>query len=210
MHKRSPTVLRDIGFVSVDIVVDASRQEMIRALQAFQERVATADWAVVYFAGHGLEVGGVNYLIPVDAQLTVDTNVQDEAVTLDRVLDAIKGSTKISVVIVDACRDNPFQRTMRRSLATRSIGRGLSAVEPDTATLVAFAAKAGEVAEDGTGNNSPFASALVRRLREPGIEINKMFRLVRDDVMDATNKRQQPFTYGSLPGREDFFFVQSK
>jgi uncharacterized caspase-like protein len=96
------------------------------------------------------------------------------------------------------------------SFGTRSIGRGLAQVKPQGATLVVFAAKDGQVALDGEGNNSPFATALLQRIGTPGVEISKLIRLVRDDVMEATAGRQEPFTYGSLPGREDFFFVAAQ
>jgi uncharacterized caspase-like protein len=113
--------------------------------------------------------------------------------------------------MLDACRDNPFAKTMTRSTgdATRGAGnRGLAAIEPDGATLVVYAAKAGQLAMDGSGRgNSPFVAAFLRVLEKPRIEIRKLFDLVRDDVMDATNNRQQPFTYGSVPGREDYFMV---
>jgi uncharacterized caspase-like protein len=96
------------------------------------------------------------------------------------------------------------------TMATRSVGRGLSEVKVSGASLVVFAAKHGQTALDGEGGNSPFAIALVQRIATPGVEINKIFRLVRDDVMEATAGRQEPFTYGSLPGREDFFFVAGR
>src|SRR5262249_3483399 len=106
-------------------------------------------------------------------------------------------------------RDNPFARQMRRTVATRSIGRGLARVEPDGGTLVAYAAKDGQIALDGDGTTSPFATALIKRLPTPGVEVGKLFRLVRDDVLSATGRKQEPFVYGSLPG-EDFFFVATK
>lgn len=125
------------------------------------------------------------------------------------------------------CRDNPFAPQMRRTAApaaaavaapstaggtvsSRSIGRGLGEVKVSGASLVVFAAKHGETALDGEGGNSPFAVAMVQRIATPGVEINKIFRLVRDDVMEATAGRQEPYTYGSLPGKEDFFFVAAK
>jgi uncharacterized caspase-like protein len=125
--------------------------------------------------------------------------------------------------VLDACRDNPFAPQMRVTAApmavavpstaggavgTRSIGRGLGEVKVSGATLVVYAAKHGQTALDGQGKNSPFAIAMVQRLATPNVEINKLFRLVRDDVMEATAGRQEPYTYGSLPGREDFCFVQ--
>ena len=165
---------------------------------------------MVYYAGHGLEVGGVNYLIPVDAKLETDRDVALEAVSLEQVLSAVEAARKIKLIVLDACRDNPFAAQMRRTLATRSVGRGLSRIEPEGATLVVYAAKHGQTALDGEGGNSPFASAMVRRIGTPDVEINKIFRLIRDDVLEATAGRQEPFTYGSLPGREDFYFVSAK
>jgi uncharacterized caspase-like protein len=199
--------LRRVGFATVQVSSDLTRNGMIAALRAFEREAEKADWAVVYYAGHGIEVGGVNYLIPVDAALKVDKDVQDEAVPLDRVLSAIESAKRLRLVILDACRDNPFVTSMKRSIASRSIGRGLAQIEPDGGVLVAYAAKHGQVALDGDGANSPFVGALVRHLQTPGLEINKLFRLVRDDVMAATGRKQEPFVYGSLPG-EDFFFVQ--
>ncbi|GEP12087.1 caspase family protein [Methylobacterium gnaphalii] len=198
--------LGSAGFQSVTVVDDASRADLITALNRFSDAAERADWAIVYYAGHGIEIGGANYLIPVDARLKSDRDITDEAISLDRVLESIEPAHKLRVVVLDACRDNPFAGAMRRTIATRSVGRGLAQVEPEGGTLVAFAAKHGQTALDGDGANSPFAEALARRIVTPGVEINKLFRLVRDDVMAATGRRQEPFVYGSLPG-EDFFFV---
>jgi len=178
-------------------------------LRAFARDAERADWAVVYFAGHGIEIGGVNYLIPVDARLETDRDAQFEAVALEQVLGAVEGAKKLRLVVLDACRDNPFAQRMKRTVASRSIGRGLARVEPEGGTLVAYAAKHGEIALDGEGTNSPFVTALLKHMPTPGVEINKLFRLVRDDVMTATGRRQEPFIYGSLPA-EDFFFVAAK
>jgi tetratricopeptide (TPR) repeat protein len=199
--------LRRAGFASVTVSHDLGRDQLVQALRAFEEEAETADWAMIYFAGHGIEINGVNYLVPVDAKLKADRDVVDEAVPLDRVLSSIENAKKLRLVVLDACRDNPFVAQMRRSTASRSIGRGLARIEPEGGTLVAYAAKHGQIALDGTGQNSPFVSALVKRLATPNLEINKLFRLVRDDVLAATNRRQEPFIYGSLPG-EDFFFVR--
>lgn len=193
----------DVGNIQMDLGTDAMR----RALREFSDKAADADWALVYYAGHGIEVGGLNYLVPVDARLKSDRDVQFEAIALEQVLASVEPATKLRVVILDACRDNPFVSQMKKSGGTRSIGRGLARVEPEGATLVAFAAKGGQVALDGDGSNSPFVSALLKRIETPGVEINKLFRLVRDDVLNATNKQQEPFTYGSLPS-DDFYFKQ--
>ncbi len=215
--------LRATGFDTVTLASDASREKLVDALRIFANEAEKADWAVVYYAGHGIEVNGVNYMVPVDAKLAADRDVQFEAVPLDQVMASVEGAKKLKLVLLDACRDNPFAPQMRKTVVpaavaasstaggavgTRSVGRGLGEVKVSGATLVVYAAKHGQTALDGEGGNSPFAVAVVQRLATPNVEINKLFRLVRDDVMEATAGRQEPYTYGSLPGREDFFFVQ--
>ena len=197
--------LRSTGFQTVTLTSDLGRSAIIAALNKFSDAAERADWALVYYAGHGIEVGGVNYLVPVDARLRSDRDIGDEAVPLDRVLEAIEPARKLRIVILDACRDNPFLGAMRRTLATRSVGQGLARIEPEGGTLIAFAAKHGQTALDGEGQHGPFVSALVRRIATPGLEINKLFRLVHDDVLTATGRRQEPYVYGSLSG-DDFFF----
>jgi uncharacterized caspase-like protein len=180
---------------------------MRERLNAFSAEASQADWAVVYYAGHGIEVNGINYLIPIDAKLKTDRSVQFEAVPLDSVLTSVESARKLRLVILDACRDNPFLRDMAKTVASRSVGRGLARIEPESsATLVAYAAKAGQVASDGVAGqaNSPFATALIRNMQKPGVEIRKFFGLVRDDVMAATGQTQEPFVYGSLGG-DDYF-----
>ena len=125
-----------------------------------------------------------NYLVPVDAKLERDTDVYDEAFSLDRVLVAVAPAKQLRLVILDACRDNPFARTMKRSVASRSIGRGLARIEPASPnTLIAYSAKAGSTALDGDGKNSPFTLALARYLATPGLDVRKAFGFVRDDVL---------------------------
>jgi tetratricopeptide (TPR) repeat protein len=216
--------LKAVGFDSVVLATDVTREKMIEAFRTFAANADKSDWAMVYYAGHGIEVNGVNYLIPVDAKLTSDRDVLFEAVPLDQVMAAIDGARKLKLVMLDACRDNPFANAPTapaptaaaapapaddavRSVKTRSVGRGLGEVKVQGASLVVYAAKHGQTALDGDGEDSPFAVAVVQRIATPGVEINKLFRLVRDDVMESTAGRQEPYTYGSLPGREDFFFV---
>ena len=199
------TTLSQLGFSSVTLRLDLKRDRLIDELKAFARAAADADWAVVYFAGHGLEIGGVNYLIPIDAQLASDRDVTYEAVSLEHVLQAIDGAKKLRLAVLDACRDNPFVKAMSRTMATRSLGRGLALVEPQRATLVAYAARHGQVALDGNGSNSPYVSALIKNLKVPGLEISLLFRKVRDDVLATTGNAQEPFTYGSLPS-EAFYF----
>ncbi|MDT3379533.1 caspase family protein [Labrys neptuniae] len=197
--------LRKIGFTEVTLAEDTDFRSLNRALQDFASQADGADWAVIYYAGHGIEIANTNYLVPVDAKLASDRDVTFEAVPLDRVMTASEGAKGMRLVILDACRNNPFLANMTRKTATRAVSRGLSRVEPDGGTLVVYAAKAGEIALDGSGGNSPFVTALTTNLQKPGIEIGKLFRLVRDDVMKTTDRKQEPFTYGSLPG-EDFIF----
>jgi invasion protein IalB len=201
--------LRQVGFQTVRLEQDLPRDKLIDALRGFAREAETADWALVYFAGHGIEANGTNYLVPVDAKLEVDRDIEYETVPLNQVLGAVEGARKLRIVLLDACRDNPFARQMRRTAATRSIGRGLARVDPEGGTLVVYAAKHGEIALDGSGTNSPFVAALVQRLPTPGVEINKLFRLVHDDVLTATGRKQEPYLYGALTG-EDFFFVAAK
>jgi uncharacterized caspase-like protein len=189
------------GFDTVESRRDLTNTEMRRALRDFTERARDADIAVIYYAGHGIEVDGTNYLIPVDAVLERDTDAYDEAISLDRILQAIEPAKQLRLVILDACRDNPFAKNMKRTVAARTLGRGLAGVEPARPnTLVAFAAKGGSTALDGDSKNSPFTLALLKYLAKPGLELGKAFRLVRDDVMNATGNRQEPFVYGSLGG----------
>jgi uncharacterized caspase-like protein len=193
-----------IGFRKVVKVEDVSRDGLVAALRTFRDLAASADWAVIYYAGHGLEIDGVNYVVPVDARLSTDRDVPDEAVSLARFLDSIESAKQMRLVILDACRDNPFLSQMKVSMASRSIGRGLGRIEPDGGVLVAYAAKHGQVAQDGSGENSPFVSSLVKRLMMPGLDIRKVFGLVRDDVLASTKRLQEPFIYGTLGG-DDYF-----
>lgn len=202
--------LRRTGFAEVTLHADLSREAMASALQKFARSADTADWAVVYFAGHGMEIGGINYLIPVDATLETDREVQFQAVPLNQVLDVVGGASKLRLVVLDACRSNPFASSMKRQIATRAVERGFVRVDPTPGTLVVYAAKDGEVASDGSGSNSPFSLAFAKNIQTPGIDITKTFRLVYDDVMEATANKQSPYTYGALSGRQDFYFVEAK
>lgn len=196
-----------VGFSDVRIENNLSRDELNRALLEFSRKAAEADWAVVYYSGHGIEVGGVDYLIPIDARLQTDRDVDFETVPLALAISAAESAKKLRMVIMDACRSNPFLSQMKRTVATRSLGRGLAAVEPEPGSLVVFSAKHGETALDGEGRNSPFAIALAKRLSTPGLEIRRLFDLIRDDVLATTSRRQQPFSYGSLSGSEDYYFA---
>src|SRR5882757_215133 len=195
--------LKNAGFDVVDFRRDLPAVETRRALREFADLTRDADIALVYYAGHGIEVEGANYLIPVDARLERDTDVYDEAFSLDRILIAVEPARKLRLVILDACRDNPFAKTMKRTLATRAVGQGLAKVEPTSPNvLIAYSAKAGSTAADGDGKNSPFTIALSKFLPTPGLDVRRAFGYVRDEVLKTTNNRQEPFVYGSLGGED--------
>ncbi len=173
--------------------IDATREEMLDGLRKFSVEAATADWAVVYYSGHGMEVNGTNYLVPVDANFSAGRDGRSQVVSLDQVMAATQGARKLRLILLDACRNNPFvppARPAEASRATVAMGAtavglvgeratgGLGAVNVSGAMLVVYATKHGQTALDGQGTNSPFAVAMVQRLATPNVEINKLFRLV--------------------------------
>jgi uncharacterized caspase-like protein len=194
-------LLKRSGFDVVETRQNVSDADMRRSMREFSETTRDADIAVVFYAGHGIEIGGTNYLIPIDAALRKDIDVEDEAVSLDRVLSLLEPAKRLRLVILDACRDNPFVSKMTRTLASRSVGRGLGKVEPPGSdTLIAYAAKAGSTSADGDGPNSPFTTALLRNLTTPGLDIRLALGRVHDEVMSNTGRKQEPFVYGALGG----------
>lgn len=196
------SMLKAANFDLVEPKFDLSATALRKTLREFADRARDADVAVVYFAGHGIELDGANYLVPVDATLETDGDVLDETVPLDRVLFAVEPAKQLRLVILDACRVNPFVDRMRRGPgASRSLSRGLARVEPSTAnTLIAFAAKAGSTASDGNSSNSPFVKALIEYLPRPGLDVRRALGFVRDDVLKSTSNKQEPYVYGSLGG----------
>lgn len=201
--------LQGIGF-DVRLLVNPGGEDMQRALDAFSFQSETADLAMIYFAGHGVEVAGENWLIPADARVANNRDIQNQSVSLTQVLHAVDRARKMRIVVLDSCRDNPFAGVIapdqvasavgEATEGARSVGAGLASPSPDRGTLVAYAARAGSVAMDGGGDHSPFAQALMDKLVKPGLEISLMFRQVRDDVLRRTDNRQEPHTYGSLSG----------
>ena len=193
--------LERLGF-EVSTLMDGGRLQMHDALQRFARRSVGAAVAIIFYAGHGMEMDGVNYLIPVDARLERDTDVEYETVPLDRVLRATEGAA-LRLVILDACRDNPLAQRMQRARAARSISRGsfgdLDEQQLLDETLVAYAAAAGTTAADGDGRNSPYTAALLAHLEQP-LEISALFRRVRRQVLETTQGRQRPHEYQSLLG----------
>ncbi|MET3900979.1 putative caspase-like protein [Devosia sp. UYZn731] len=193
--------LIDLGF-ETRVRLNLDQAGMISELQAFAEDAKGADYAAVYYAGHGIELEGVNYLIPVDAVLSRDVDIETEAVPLERVLEATQGATRLQLIMLDACRNNPFLLDIKRTLGENSVGKGLARIEPKGSTLVSFAATAGNTAYDGVGDHSPYTDALLRHLSTPGLEVNYVFRRVNAEVRTLTGDAQQPVYYGTLSDQE--------
>jgi uncharacterized caspase-like protein len=195
--------LQRLGF-AVRRVTNGSLDEMRGALLDFVPVARGSEMALVYFAGHGMEIAGENWLIPIDAELATDTAVDREAISLGIVLQTVSGASKVGLVILDACRNNPFAGKIERRIAAPAVDRGLVGVEPPGSVLVAYAAREGTTASDGTGRNSPYTEALLHNIETPGLDIRDLFRNIRDEVIGATGLRQQPFVYGSL-SREEIY-----
>ena len=202
--------LQEIGF-TVTLSLDATQSTLLDQLAEFAFRAETADLALIYYAGHGVEVQGVNYLIPVDANVASNADVQRLSISLDQMLVAVDSARRMRIVILDACRNNPFTDLIDTKVtadgsaategATRGAGvAGLAPVDPNRGTLIAYAQRSGEVALDGATDNSPFARALMEQMQVPGVEIGLMFRQVRDEVLAETRNLQEPYVNNSLSG----------
>src|SRR5436190_2965508 len=196
-------MFRDAGFDTVDTLINVGNLEFKRAIRKFETIADQADIAVVYYAGHGVAISGVNSLIPVDARLASDRDSEDEAIPLERLVASADGAKRLRLIVLDACRDNPFVKSMRRErkTASRAVSAGLGKVEPtSTDTLIAYAATAGSTADDGDGLHSPFTTAVLKNLTVPGLDVRLAFGRVRDEVLKMTDSRQEPFVYGALGG----------
>jgi hypothetical protein len=189
-----------LGFATTRLV-DASYEDLRRAIRKFNELTPNADIAVIYFGGHGLEANGENWLLPVDADLRADLDVANDAIGLKVLMQSVGRASDLGMVILDASRSNVLAARVQRTGDTRGISRGLGRVDPAQNVLVAYASKEGTTAEDRGGRNSPYATALLKYLEQPGLDVNFMFRKVRDDVLAQTGNRQLPSVYGSLPHR---------
>jgi hypothetical protein len=187
---------RQAGFDDVTIAADLSVNDFQKAMRDFRAKADGADVAMVYFAGHGIEAQGKNWLIPTDAQLKSDLDLPYEAINLDRLMESVSGA-QIRMVVLDSCRNNPFGRSWRSG--TRAVVNGLAGVEADD-VLVIFAAAPGQTAADGTAGNSPFATSLAKRLPQPDVPVQLLGGLIRDDVLAATGGSQRPFVSASITG----------
>lgn len=187
---------RKAGFEDVTLASDLDMDGFTEALRAFAEKADGADVAMVYYAGHGMEGKGKNWLLPVDARLERERDLPYEAIDLDLVMDAMDGA-QVRMVVLDACRNNPYARKWESP--TRAVARGLAAVEADD-VIVIYAAAPGMVAYDGEDGNSPFATSLAKRLPQPDLPLQLLGGTVRDDVLAATESEQRPFVSASITG----------
>ncbi|MGV7215533.1 caspase family protein [Bradyrhizobium sp. UFLA05-112] len=201
--KAMARVLRNVGF---DVVEGSNltRDAMTAKLLEFGKKSEGADVAVFFYAGHGIAVNGVNYLLPIDADLKSEMDVKlGAAINVDLTLDQTMADAKVKLVFLDACRDNPFAAKIRSAKATRSVNvqTGLAEMKSGEGTLIAFATGPGQTALDGeAGTNSPFTRALVANIAQPGLEIQQAMTKVRAQVNDETNKSQLPWGHTNLTG----------
>lgn len=193
-------MLTGLGF-DTQLALDLTGDEMHAALTAFEEKAIGSQIAVIYYAGHGIEVGGANYLIPVDAVLSKDTDIDTQTIPLAEVLEATSGASKLQLIMLDACRNNPFLLDIAHD-SGRTIGKGLARIEPTGSTLVSLAASAGHTAFDGSGEHSPYTQALLEHLPDTGLEVNYVFRRVNAAVRTYTANAQQPVYYQTLSENE--------
>lgn len=205
------STLEKIGF-DVMLGIDLSKRDIRELMVEFSFRSETADIALIYFAGHGIKVQGENFLIPIDARLQSNDDVLESSVSLKEMLNVVDKARVLRIVILDSSRDNPLGQSIETAkvfeqmpktngLPSGGVAGGLAPANPDRGTLVAFAAKDGQVALDGTLDNSPYARALMDKMTQSGLEISLMFRQVRDAVLEETQNLQEPYTYGSLTGK---------
>lgn len=194
--------LRAMGLLVVhgeDLDLTAMRAKVREFITSLEK----ADLAIFFYAGHGLQVDGVNYLAPVDARLASQDDLEFEAMPMDLILPAMERNAKVNLVFLDACRDNPLAKNLAKSMGTRStaVGRGLAEIGSGVGSLIAFATQPGNLAFDGEGRNSPFTTALLKHLGTPGQGVTDDLILVRRDVLEATAGKQVPWDNSALTGR---------
>jgi uncharacterized caspase-like protein len=193
--------LRSLNFEVIE-GEDLTKTAMEGKIQDFAEKVSDADVALFFYAGHGMQVSGKNYLIPIDAKLERATAVDFETIDADRVLGYMSDEDRVSIALLDACRDNPLARKFARNLgASRSaaVGQGLAIpTAVGGGLLIGFATAPGDVALDGEGKNSPFTSALIRHLPEKGLEIEQVLKRVKADVIKDTDNQQRPWVNSDI------------
>jgi len=200
------SALRRLGF-EVLAGFDLDKIGMDGLLLDFADQLEGADVALVFYAGHGLQVSGENYLVPVNGRLQKASRLWYETVPLGTVMDVLEDEERINLVFLDACRNNPLAQTLKRGMGrarSSAVGRGLAEIRSGVGTLIVFATSPGEVAADGAGDHSPFTAALLRHIGTPGLEVRSMLGRVRQTVLDETARRQTPWDHSSMTG--EFYF----
>jgi hypothetical protein len=199
--------LRHLNFDVIERI-NASQREMILAVDLFYKRLKRAELGVFYFAGHGMQIDGVNYLIPVNARVTTETDLEFEAVAAGRILGKMQSAgNRLNIVILDACRDNPFKRSFRTSQ------RGLAQMDAPKGTIIAYATSPGSVAADGSGRNGVYTKYLLKKLQVSGMSVYEVFQETGLAVMRETAEKQIPwisstpvpryYMAGTSTGRDD-------
>jgi uncharacterized caspase-like protein len=193
--------LRKIGFEVVE-GRDLPKRAMEEKIIEFSRKLDRASLGLFFYAGHGMQIGGRNYLLPIDAALERPGDLSFETIDLSQVLGQMEAEKRVNLVFLDACRDNPFAKSLARSMGTRSatVGQGLASVQSAVGTMIAYATQPDNVALDGAGPNSPFTAALLKYIGTPGLEVRAMMTRVRADVLAATNEKQVPWDHSSLIG----------
>ena len=194
-------ILRKLGF---DVVEgrDLDKHAMEDKIREFGHRLDRADLALLFYAGHGVQVDGKNYLVPVDAKLERPGDLTLDTIEVGQILAQMEAAKRVNLIFLDACRNNPLARSFARSLGTRSlsVGQGLAPIQSAVGTMIAYATQPDNVALDGEGRNSPFTTALLKHIATPGLEIGSVMKLVRADVIATTRERQVPWDHSSLVG----------
>lgn len=186
--------------------LDLDYTGMRTAVRRFSEKLPNSNVALLFYAGHGLQVNGKNYLVPVDAQIETQADLDFGTIDLDLVVRGMEADTRTNIIFLDACRDNPLAANLTRRLGTRSgtVSRGLAQVDTSVGTLISFSTQPGNVALDGDGRNSPFTAALLKSIEVPGLTLSEVMIDVRNDVLRATARKQVPWDNSSLTGQ--FYF----
>jgi uncharacterized caspase-like protein len=196
-------LFKKAGFDVVLARKNVGHREFLRTLRDFKKEAEGSDTAVVFYAGHAVQVGDRNYLVPVDAKLEQEAFVDEEAISFDHILEATAAAKSLRLLLLDASRNNPFTGNIQDGPGTARVdgSHGLGKVEDESIlsdALIAYATTPGSIADDGEGDHSPFTAALLKHLAEPGLDIRLALARVRDDVHKSTDGRQEPFVYGSL------------
>lgn len=222
--------LSEAGFASVTVATDLDRSQMDRVLRQFADEAAAADWALVYYAGHGIEIDGANFAIPIDASMDTLRQASSHAISIDQMVSAVERAKTLRLVVLDACRDDPFVQEAHRAAASKrtfnksadaaldpliarrkEIGGGLAGIRlAQLNTIALFSTQPGQITLDGDELNSPFTRAFVSNIATPTLDLRQFFERIRQDVASTTQGRQRPAVDGRLREGEQFFFFPAR